>query len=98
MVEAEAVDAAVRAATEEEAICARILTKREWRNTRALVREQNRTVCEMSGLPSKEVDEVSDDEDNSGNEQIRLDPYFVLDRYFGEKDDQGSGKGKGSRG
>ena len=49
----------------------------------------------MAGLPPKEG---SDGEDSSGDEQIRLDPYCVFDRYFCEKDDKSAGKGDGSRG
>mgnify|MGYP006269408883 CR=1 FL=1 len=49
----------------------------------------------MAGLPPKED---SDGEDSSSNEQIRLDPYCVFDRYFREKDGNGVRKGKGSRG
>ena len=52
----------------------------------------------MAGPPSKEEKEDSDGEDSSGDEQIRLDPYCVFDRYFREKDGKGAGKGKGSRG
>ncbi|KAE8789877.1 hypothetical protein D1007_35840 [Hordeum vulgare] len=92
MAEAEAVDAAARATAQEEAICARIFKKRQWRNTCALAREQNRAIREMTELSYKEVDEVSDGEDNSGGKQIWLDPYCVFDRYFRKKD------GKGSRG
>ena len=44
----------------------------------------------MAGLPQKE--------DSSGDEQIRLDPYYVFDRHFREKDGKGAGKGKGRRG
>ena len=51
----------------------------------------------MAGLPPKEKED-SDGEDSSGDEQIRLDPYCVFDRYFREKDGKGAGKGKGSRG
>lgn len=98
MAEAEAADAAARAAAEEETIRARILKKWQRRNTRTLARKQNWAVREMAGLPSKEVDEVSDDEDNSCDEQIRFDSYCVFDRYFHKNDDRGSGKGKGSRG
>ncbi|KAE8812487.1 Pyrophosphate-energized vacuolar membrane proton pump [Hordeum vulgare] len=49
----------------EEAICARILKKRQRRNTRALAREQN--LRGMTGLPPKMEKEVSDDEDNFGS-------------------------------
>ncbi|KAE8770512.1 Phytosulfokines 5 [Hordeum vulgare] len=82
MAAAKAADAAAPAATKEEAIRARICKKRKYRNTRALAREQK----------------VSHDKDNSGDEQIRLGPYCVFDRYFRENDDKGFGKGKGSRG
>ncbi|KAE8778774.1 Pyrophosphate-energized vacuolar membrane proton pump [Hordeum vulgare] len=92
MAEAEAADVAARAAVEEEAIRARILRKQQRRNKRALVREQNRTVCVMTGLPSKKEKEVS-----GGDEQTRLDPYCVLDRYFRDKDVKDVGKDKGSR-
>ncbi|KAE8796205.1 E3 ubiquitin-protein ligase XB3 [Hordeum vulgare] len=54
-------------------------------------------VCEMDGLPSREK-EVSGGEDISGDEQIRLDPYCVFDRYFRDKDGKDAGKDKGSRG
>ena len=82
-----------RGPTEEETIRSCIVKKRQRRNTRALAREQNRSVCAMAGLPPKED---SDGEDNSGDEQIRLDPYYVFDRYFREKDGKGTGKGEGS--
>ncbi|KAE8788881.1 Pyrophosphate-energized vacuolar membrane proton pump [Hordeum vulgare] len=68
MSEVEAVDAAARAAAHEEAIRARILKKRQRRNTRALAREQNRAVREMAGLPPKEEKEASGGEDSSGYE------------------------------
>ncbi|KAE8819607.1 E3 ubiquitin-protein ligase XB3 [Hordeum vulgare] len=42
--------------------------------------------------------EVGDDEDNSDDEQIRLNPYCVFDRYFRKRDDKGFRKGKGSHG
>ena len=82
----------------EEAIRARIVKKQQRRNTRAFTREKNRAVLAMSGLPPKEEKADSDGEDNSGDEQIRLDPYCVFDRYFREKDDKGVGKGKRRRG
>uniref|UniRef100_A0A453K4Z2 Uncharacterized protein n=1 Tax=Aegilops tauschii subsp. strangulata TaxID=200361 RepID=A0A453K4Z2_AEGTS len=82
MAAAEAADAAVRAAAEEEAIRARIVKKRQQRNALGLAREQNRAVRAMAGLPSKEEKEDSDNVDNSDDEQIRLDPYCVFDRYF----------------
>ncbi|KAE8769419.1 Pyrophosphate-energized vacuolar membrane proton pump [Hordeum vulgare] len=66
---AEVVDATARATTEEEAIRAHILKKRQWRNTRALARKQNRTAREMAGLPSKEDKEVSGSEDSSDDKQ-----------------------------
>ena len=46
----------------------------------------------MVGLPPKE------EEDNSDDEQIRLDPYCVFDRYFRKKDCKDARKSKGSRG
>ena len=52
----------------------------------------------MAGLPPKEEKEDNYGEDIFGDEQIRLDPYCVFDRYFHEKDGKGAGKGKGSRG
>jgi hypothetical protein len=52
----------------------------------------------MAGLTPKEEKEDSDGEDNFDDEQIRLNPYCVFERYFREKDDKGAGKGKGSRG
>jgi hypothetical protein len=97
MAAAEAADAAARAAAEEEAIRARIVKKRQRRNTRALAREQSQAVRAMAGLPPKE-EKDSDGEDSSGDEQIRLDPYCVFERYFREKDGKDAGKGKGSRG
>jgi hypothetical protein len=90
----EAADATTWAAAEEEAIHTRIVKKLQKRNTRALAREQNREVRAMAGLPPNEKE---DSEDSSGDEQIRLDPYCIFDRYFREKDDKGVGKGKGSR-
>ena len=51
----------------------------------------------MAGLPPKE-EEDSDGENNSGNEQIRLDPYRVFGRYFREKYGKGAEKGKVSSG
>jgi hypothetical protein len=98
MATAEGADAAARAAAEEEAIRARIVKKRQRRNTRTLAREQNRAVRAVARLPPKEEKEDSDDEDSSADEQIRLDPYRVFDRYFREKDGKGAEKGKGSRG
>ena len=74
------------------------MTKRQRRNTCTLAREQNWVVREMAGLPAKEKKEVSGGEDNSGDEQIRLDPYCVFDRYFREKNDMGARKGKSSPG
>ncbi|KAE8801850.1 hypothetical protein D1007_22477 [Hordeum vulgare] len=97
MTEADAADAAKRAAAQEEAIHACILKKRQLRDTRALVREQNRAAREMTGLTSKEEREVSDNEDSSDDEHIRLEQYYVFDRYFHDNDDKGAGKGKGSR-
>ncbi|KAE8800571.1 Pyrophosphate-energized vacuolar membrane proton pump [Hordeum vulgare] len=94
----EAADAAARASAQEEAIRARILKKWHSHNTRTLAHEQNRVVREMAGLPSKEVKEVSGGEDNSGDEQIRLNLYCIFDRYFRNKDDKGAGKDKDSRG
>ncbi|KAE8805778.1 hypothetical protein D1007_18127 [Hordeum vulgare] len=94
MTEAEAVDAATQAAVEVEATHARIFKKRQRRNTLTLAREQNRMVREMAGLPLREVDEMSDGEDSSGDKQIWLDPYYVFDRYFREKDGKGSRKDK----
>ncbi|KAE8779064.1 hypothetical protein D1007_47948 [Hordeum vulgare] len=93
MVEAEGIDAAARATTEKEAICARILKKWQRKNTRALAQEKNRAIFEMVGLPSKDEEEVSDGESSSDENQIRLNPYYVFDSYFDEKDDKGSGKG-----
>ena len=87
---AKAADAAVRATAEEEAICACIVKKRQWGNTRDLAREQNPAVHAMVGLPPKEEKEDIDDE-----EQIRLDPFCVFERCFREKDGKGTGKGKG---
>ena len=52
----------------------------------------------MVGLPPKEEKADSDGEDSPDDEQIRLDPYCVFDRYFHVKDGKGAGKGKGSRG
>ena len=46
----------------------------------------------MARLPPEEKD------DSSGNEQIRLDPYCVFDRYFREKNGKSARQGKGSRG
>ena len=61
----EAADVAARATKEEEAICARIVKKRQWRNIRTLVREQNRAVHAMAGLPPKEEKDVSADRTTS---------------------------------
>ena len=94
----EATGAAAQAAAEEEAIHARIVKKRQWRNTRALVREQNRTVRAMVRLPPMKEKADNDGEDSSGNEQFQFDPYCVFDRYFREKDGKDVGKGQGSRG
>ena len=88
MAAAEAADTATQMAAEEEAIRASIVKRRQRRNTRTLAREQHRMVRAMARLPSKK-----EKEDNSGDEQIRLDPYCVFDRYFHDKDV----KGKGSR-
>ena len=89
---------AARAATEEEAIRACIVMKRQRRNMRALPREQKRAVRATAGLSPKEEKGDSDVEDSSRDEQIRLDPYSVFDRYFHEKDGKGAVKGMGSRG
>ncbi|KAE8794935.1 Phytosulfokines 5 [Hordeum vulgare] len=98
MSEAEPADAVAWVATEEEAIHARILKTRQLRNMRALAREHNRTVHEMVGLSPKEGEEVSGGEDSSGDDQIRLDPYCVFDRYFRDKDDKGAEKDKDNHG
>ncbi|KAE8819523.1 Pyrophosphate-energized vacuolar membrane proton pump [Hordeum vulgare] len=74
-------EAAEWADAQEEAICTRILKKRQRRNTRALTREQNRAVREMIELPPKEENDVSSGEDSSGDEQNRLDPYCIFDWY-----------------
>ena len=37
-------------------------------------------------------------EDIAGDEQIRLDPYYVFDMHFHENDRKGTGKGKGNCG
>ena len=66
---AEAADAAARADAEEETIRSRIVKKRQRRNTRVLVREQNRAVRAMAGRPPKEKEDI-DGEDSSDNEQI----------------------------
>ncbi|KAE8773293.1 putative disease resistance RPP8-like protein 4 [Hordeum vulgare] len=36
--------------------------------------------------------------DNSSDEQIRLNSFYVLERYFGDKDDKAADKGNGGRG
>ena len=94
----EAADTVTQAAVEEEAIDARIL--KNWQRTkmRALALEQNLTVHEMVGLPSKIEKDVSDSKDSCGDEHIRLDPYRVFDRYLREKDDKGFRRGKDIRG
>mgnify|MGYP006268395111 CR=1 FL=1 len=57
-----------------------------------------------SGVPChgwtapKELKEDNDVSDNSGDEQMRLDPFSVFERYFREKDSKGTGKGMGSHG
>ena len=97
MTATKAADAAAWAAAEEEAICTRIVKKRQRRNTCALARERNWAVRAMVGLHPKGKKEDNDGSDNSDDEQIRLDPYCVFDdRYFREKDDKGVRKGKGS--
>jgi hypothetical protein len=67
MAVAKATDAAARAAAEEETIRAHIVKKRLRRNTRALLREQNRAVRAMAGLPPKEEKADSDGKDSSGD-------------------------------
>ena len=52
----------------------------------------------MAELPPKEEKADSDGDDSSDDEQIRLDPYCVFDRYFREKDEKGVWKGNGSCG
>ena len=52
--EVEAEEARSHAALDEKAKRARILKKRQRRNTHALSREQNRAVRAMAGLPPKE--------------------------------------------
>ena len=44
---------------------------------RALACEQNQAVREMTGLPPKDEKEVSGGEDNSGDEQIRLEQSWM---------------------
>ncbi|KAE8777336.1 Pyrophosphate-energized vacuolar membrane proton pump [Hordeum vulgare] len=78
MADAEATDAVERAAIEEEAICARILKKRQWRNTRALMCKKNHAVRQMVRLPPKEEKEVSGGED------------CFFDRYFHDKGSKGT--------
>ncbi|KAE8791312.1 Pyrophosphate-energized vacuolar membrane proton pump [Hordeum vulgare] len=68
-----------RVTTKEEAICTRIVMEQQCRNMCALIREHNRTVCAMVGLPPKEEKEDNNGSDSSGDEHIRLDPYYV---YF----------------
>lgn len=46
-------DAVVHASAKKEVICARILQKRQRRNTRDLAREQARAIHAMAGLPPK---------------------------------------------
>ena len=87
--------AVAEAADAEEATRARIMKNRPRRNTRAVAQEQNQAVRAMAGLPPKEEKEDCDGEDSSSDEQIRLDPYCVFDRYFREKDGKSPGKGKG---
>ena len=48
--------------------------------------------------PPQEEKEGSDGLDNSGEEQIWLDPYYIFDRYFREKEVKDTGKGKGRHG
>ncbi|XBI31473.1 hypothetical protein VPH35_055036 [Triticum aestivum] len=55
-------------------------------------------IHDRAGLPPKEDNDDSDGEDSSNDVHIRLDPYRVFDRYFREKDDNGTGKGEDSRG
>ncbi|KAE8810917.1 hypothetical protein D1007_12267 [Hordeum vulgare] len=88
--------AAAGAYAEEEAIREHIVKKRHRRNTHVLDREQNRVVCKMVELSPKEEKEDTNNEDNSDDEQKRLNPYRVFNRYFSEKDNNGVGKGKGS--
>ncbi|EMS45694.1 hypothetical protein TRIUR3_28952 [Triticum urartu] len=59
-------DAAARAAA-EEAIHTHIGKKRQWRNTHALAREQNRVVRAMLEMPPREEKDDSDGEDSSGD-------------------------------
>ncbi|KAE8798469.1 Phytosulfokines 5 [Hordeum vulgare] len=97
MATAKAGDVAARAAIKEEAIHARVLKKWQQRNTHALAREQSWLVREMAKIPPKKEKEASDGEDSDDDEQIRLDPYSVFDRYFREKEYKGSRKDKGNR-
>lgn len=80
-------EAAAHASFNEEAVRAHILQKRQRRSTRALAREHSRAVRVMAGLPLKEEKEDSDGSDNSGDEQIWLDPFCVFERYFHDKDE-----------
>ncbi|KAE8777782.1 Pyrophosphate-energized vacuolar membrane proton pump [Hordeum vulgare] len=79
-----------RATTKEEVISGCIVKKRQRRSTSTFARELNRTVHAVAGLPPKKEKEGKDGSNNSDNEQTRLDPYSVLDRYFCEKDDKGT--------
>ncbi|KAE8816474.1 Pyrophosphate-energized vacuolar membrane proton pump [Hordeum vulgare] len=85
--------AATRAAAKEEAICARIIKKRPWRNMHALTQEQNWVVRVMVGLRPKEEKEDNNRLDSSDEEQIQIDLYRVFDCYFREKYAKGAGKG-----
>lgn len=76
---------------------ARIRAKRRARAARDLAVEQTQAVRALAGLPHKEEDlnvlGGASDTSSSSAEQIRLDPYCVIDYYFHEHED----KGKDSR-
>ncbi|KAE8795305.1 hypothetical protein D1007_29801 [Hordeum vulgare] len=46
----------------------------------------------MVGLPSTEEKEDNDRSNSSADKHIRLDPYYIVDSYFHEKDGNGTEK------
>lgn len=47
-----------------------------------------------ANYPQEEKDEDSDGSDSSDSEKIWLNPFYVFDRYFRDKDDKGNDKNK----
>ena len=80
---------------EAESLRAGIVKKQRRRAVKAMSKAQSMAVHAMTGLPPKDKKEDSDGSNSSDDEQTRLDPYCIFDRYFRERDGKGDVKGKG---